>query len=204
MRRFLAIAAVCALASVAGANLLTNGGFESGSAGWTQYSSWWGSGFNWQYTYAPAYEGSAALSLTAAEGSLGVYQVLNVTPGLPVQISWAIKATDNGSNWYEVLLFDGAKTGVEIDFGTTDDDIMFKWESPDSGNYDGLPQSTWTTGSNMMTPTLSQVTVAVKAGGSGVAPSGQFDALDVIQIPEPAAVLLGFAGLVSILKRRRR
>ena len=56
----------------------------------------------------------------------------------------------------------------------------------------------------MMTPTLSQVTVAVKAGGSGVAPSGQFDALDVIQIPEPAAVLLGFAGLVAILKRRRR
>lgn len=202
MRKSLAILAVCAMASLAGANLLTNGGFETGASGWTQYSSFWGSGFNWSYAYTPAYEGNAALSLTANQGSMGVFEVINITPGLPVVISWAIKATDNGNNWYEVLLFDGAKTGVQIDFQTTPSDIMFRWDS--AGQYDGFPQQTWTTGTNMRTPTQTQMTVAVKAGGSGAAVSGQFDALDVTQIPEPTALLLGFGGLMAVLKRRRR
>jgi hypothetical protein len=209
MRKFLVIVAACAVASLAGANLLTNGGFESGASGWTQYSSFWGSGFNWNYAYTPAYEGSAALSLTAGtDASMGVYEVIDVSPGLPVNISWAIKATDNGNNWYEVLLFDGAKTGVEIEFTTTDPDRMFRWESAAlGGGYDGLPQPTWTTGSNSRTPTGTQMTVAVRAAGlfgSGAPPDGQFDALEVIQIPEPTAILLGFGGIVAVLRRRRR
>lgn len=202
MRKFLAIAAVCAVASLTGANLLTNGGFETGASGWTQYSSFWGSGFSWNYTSTPPYEGSAALRLTANEGSMGVFQVIDVTPGLPVVISFAIRATDNGNNWYEVLLFDGVKNGVQIDFMTGPADIMFRWDS--AGGYDGYPQPVWTTGTDMRTPTQNKMTVAVKAGGTGVAVSGRFDALDVTQIPEPTALLLGFGGLVTVLKRRRR
>lgn len=183
---------------------MTNGGFESGATGWTQYRSFSGSGFNWNYAYTPAYEGSAALSLTANPGTLGVFQVIDLPygPGLDVVISWAIKATDNGNNWYEVLLFDGAVTGNQILSSTAPADIMFRWDS--AGQYDGYPQPTWTTGTATRTPTGNKMTVAVKAGGSGAAVSGQFDALDVNQIPEPTVLLLGFGGLMAVLKRRRR
>ncbi len=207
MRKILVAVMVCSVASIAGANLLTNGGFESGASGWTQWSSWWGSGESWNYSYTPAYEGNAALSLTAQMGSFGVLQVFDVQPGLPVDISFALKAQDFGDNVYEVLLYDGAVDGVYIDTSTQPEDVMFHWDS--AGGGDGFPQPNWTTGSNSRTPTGNQMTVAVRATGGDpfgppVSVDGQFDSIEVTQIPEPLSVVLGIGGLVAFLRRRRR
>jgi hypothetical protein len=201
MRRILAFAVIFSLASIAGANLLTNGGFEDGAEGWNTHSVWWGSGYNWNWGYnsGDAYEGVKALRMTADDGWLAAAQVFDVVPGLRVDLSWALQVADSGENRYEVLLFDAEVTDDDTIGSPLAADIMYKWESGDPNQ-----PSTWTTGSNSRVPTGNKMTVALRAEGNNAATRGDFDALDVVQIPEPTAILLGIGGLLSILRRRRR
>src|SRR5205814_1446221 len=72
-----AVALSLSIASMAaGQNLVTNGGFESGSTGWTTWRAPWGAGEVWDFNNTQAgLVGAKCLKIsTTGQSSFGVYQ----------------------------------------------------------------------------------------------------------------------------------
>ncbi|MBI4581961.1 MAG: DUF362 domain-containing protein [Planctomycetes bacterium] len=104
-------------------NLLVNGGFEAGAAGWSTYHAIWG-GNDGQIDFnntEPGRVGNSALHLYLPAGqddSFAVYQQVPVTPGKAYRIDAAWKANYYGQNtWYEVMLIDGPWDPFQADTG---------------------------------------------------------------------------------------
>jgi hypothetical protein len=116
-------------------NLVVNGGFESGAAGWTTWRAPWGSGEVWDFNDTdPEATGTRCLRLsTPGNASFGVYQQVAVTPGRTYRIDCRWKGTKFGeSNWYEVLLLDGPFNQVFADSGSADlvqPNFMYAYDS---------------------------------------------------------------------------
>ena len=204
MKKLALILAIAAIAATANANLLVNGSFETGDlTGWTTWRAPWGAGEQWNVVSTPCAcdGGQLALELRGGNGSWGVLQCIDVTPGLEVTLTATIKAMNAGANWYELLLFDGCVDGAHVDGNTTDDDIIAKWDS--WGGYLGNPTEQCETVSGSRTPTGNQMTVALKAGGANAL--GWFDCITAEQIPEPGTMMLlgmGLLGMAGLAKRR--
>ncbi len=168
---------------------LVNGGFEQGNGGgWVQWAFPKGQAFDWVYPGSGSAEGTHHQLLQSLEdGSFGLYQVLDSEPGRTYRVTGYMKAVDNGSNWFEILLFNGdlrqlaesngQEVGEYIVLQATDADIMTKWES--GGRYDGRPRNTWTRFSNSRRATGTKMTVVTKAAGSGAATVGRHDGVTV-------------------------
>ena len=121
MKRPALSAIVLFWASVAAAqNLLTNGDFEAGPAGWTTWRATWGTGEVYDFNSTqPGLSGSKCLQIsTTATASFGVYQEVSVTPGRVYRIDGRWKGTRFGpSQWYEILLIDGPFSQAQADNG---------------------------------------------------------------------------------------
>jgi uncharacterized protein (DUF362 family) len=94
-----------------GPNLLVNGDFEQGDAGWTAWreEGHWGSGEAYDFNaVAETGHGNRCLRLSAQTGSFGVFQQVAVTAGRTYRIDAYWKGKKVGlSQWYEILLIDG-------------------------------------------------------------------------------------------------
>lgn len=186
---------VCLFGLCAGAargqNLLVNGGFESGSAGWSTYHASWG-GNDGQVNFnstEPGRVGASALHLSLAPGtddSFAVYQQVAVTPGRAYRIDAAWKANHYGQNsWYEIMLIDGPWDPVQADTGGSLvlNNHMFAYDTNASANcpggnpitasfpwtwthdqYDQNVDNCWNNRDGVRVATGNTMTVVLKAG----------------------------------------
>ncbi|GMU24837.1 MAG: hypothetical protein AMXMBFR13_49080 [Phycisphaerae bacterium] len=104
-------------------NLLANGGFEDGAAGWSIYHSNWGGNsgvVDFNSTQAGRV-GTRALHLSVPNGqadSFAVYQEVPVTPGQAYRLNAYWKGEHYGHDtWYEVMLIDGPWDVYQADTG---------------------------------------------------------------------------------------
>jgi hypothetical protein len=192
MRKGALLGILVAGAVVAAAGVQVNGDFETGTGlGWTQWNSPWGSGFTYNYadTLDP-YDGTNSFTMSANEGSFGVYQEFCVEPGVPFDVAWAWKGSTTGANgWWEVLVVDAPYTYERVDAPASHPEttMLEKWEFGFGGPYPP-PSATWVEGvGGQITPTSDIVTVVLKCGGGGSPVQASFDN---VTVTHAGAVLL--------------
>ena len=199
-----------AMATVAGANLIVNGDFSTGDeTGWTQWRANWGSGETWAVTAANGIPAPAGFTdSTNDSGSFGWYQAITTpTPG-PYAMTADWEGTVGGGGWAEVMFFT-VPTGTDpagvADVGNAAD-VAFKKDSwglnpPTTWGWEAANLSPMTGGNGgFVTVNAGEdLVVATKTGNSAAV---YFD--NIVVVPEPATVVLGFAGLGMLLRRRRR
>lgn len=216
---------VLALAASASANLVTNGGFETGTlAGWTKWGPiGWGSNCDTvTQSSASVADGTwrARLQISNGEGSFGIYQVVAVPANVLCNFETWVRATSNSVNWAEVLLFNYAATPGDIDSGAISKPFCV-WKRDSWTGYAGVPGGTlptvatpggpgdsWEKVTGAATSSTGFMTIAYKWGRSGGGFSGSMyvDANKLTAVPEPSsllALMTGAIGLAGLAFRRR-
>ena len=201
-----ALIAVLLMAAPAFGNLVTNGDFSAGSAGWTGYMSPWGTGISWD-------AGSGAMVGTGGTGSSAQYQLLTgLIPGEAYHIEAELVAGDGDLNWIEVLFMpdDGRSMADQLDSGPLNSAIISKVDGwgmnggMPSGPHADLAAWYYPSGPNTkdIVSTGTVMIVAVKTGSGGAGTYAAFD--NIVVTPEPASLaLVAFGGLPLLLRRRR-
>lgn len=210
MRKFAVLIALV-LATAASANLLVNGDWSTGDeTGWTRWRAAWGTQETWTVTAGNGQPPPAGFTdSTNDNGSFGWYQVITTpAPGTyTLTADW--EGDVGGGGWAELMLFTvptGTDPSGAADTGVAGD-IAFKKDSwgqntpPNAWGWEAASLSP-ATGGNAGTRTVTtgqDLVVATKTGNTAAV---YFDNINVI--PEPGTVLLGFAGLAFLIRRRRR
>jgi len=221
------LAVVAWLAAPALANQLVNGSFEIGNS--TPPEGWSYDWADWSHTpgigapttgdptidvwHAGAYiDGQKAAHVSyggALHGSYWIYQVFPTTPGQEYEVTGYYSGGIGGAQdfsgyggWWEVGLIDGPYSNAAVN-NPAPGVVIAKTELtaiPPTGNGFG-----WTPVTYQFTATGTSAVLYLKYGVS----SGEynyfganFDGFSVVAVPEPAAMLLMFAGL-PLLRRRR-
>ncbi|GMU21325.1 MAG: hypothetical protein AMXMBFR13_14180 [Phycisphaerae bacterium] len=134
-----------------GDNLLSNGDFEFGQAGWTTWRTGWGTNEAWDFANTePGHSGSYCLKLgkTNPTSSFGVYQQVPVTPGKSYRVNAKWKGKKHGAYvWYEILLLDGPWSQAQADDGDDATVVRPNYMYAFDSNTYGLPGDfdwTWT------------------------------------------------------------
>jgi hypothetical protein len=201
MKKVMVLMAVLAMAATANANLLTNGGFETGDeTGWTKWGAPWGPSPTSVVT--PGYLSTWA-SQHGTGGSHGLFQTVAVPIGTVVTVDAYWKG--QSINWTELMLWTQPAPGGEgarADTGAAAD-IAFKRD-----NFGLNPPNTWDwqlaslsdhpSANNGTVVSQGYVVVATKNGNAGTA---WFD--DIVLTPEPTALALLALGFLPMLRRRR-
>lgn len=222
MAAALALLFVAACAAPAGANLLTNGGFETGSlAGWTLWNATWSSGYAAAADPIAEYSGGYGLKLNiTGSASFGVYQQVGVTPGQAYRLDGMWKGASGAGNWFEIILIDGP---FNIDAADSApgvfQNVVTGYDSHPAFNY----PAPWTFGWQSFASTYNQevsdyiangvrtasgsvMTVVLKIGSYNNTnkPTAYFDDVSLTLVPEPASLLAVAVGTAMLIGRRKR
>jgi hypothetical protein len=174
---------VCGLPALvnAQANLVVNGDFEGGAASWTEWSSpggWTTGVFAHDYAagvpiWMPApypYAGSGSHGQHVGTNNVhgGIYQAINVTPGISYNVSgvWSGGIGESGSlpftvAWFEVAVYQGTVGAAEIDAAPGPDDVVI---AKREYNGDSIISYPWEPFSGSFVAQQPQVTLAFKTG----------------------------------------
>lgn len=209
MRKVLIFACALSLLCVPSfANMLTNGDFAAGLAGWTPWQAGWSG--------AVTIDASAGyLRLNSSNASFGVWQAIPTVPGTPytITVDWMANQ-GQASFWNEVLFFndDGRAILDQLD-GPLNSSILAKvdgwgmnpptswpWKSPFDGTqwFPSGPQT------NTIVATGTTMYVGLKAGAGGGWVDLNFDNVKVV--PEPSSLLAlagGLATVAGMIRRKR-
>lgn len=215
----LAVLSTLCLAATAHANLLRNGDFEAGNAtGWIGWRAPWGQGeqriFN---DTTPGHSGNYDLKISATGSSFGVYQIVNVTPGQTYRLEARWKF-DNLSDpgWTEIMILQGGWDYNAADIRPGDlVNKMYSYDNPenppvafdwlDTASLDGTAADI-NSYYGERTATTTRMTVVLKAGGNPTMAAGQsvvayFDDVSLVEVPEPATLLLVLGGFACYRRR---
>lgn len=206
------------------ANLLVNGGFESGSlSGWSAWSMDWGVECN---TVQNADAGSGSYSLCTRiepgeKGSFGVYQEVTVASGQTYKLSGLWKGCGQTTASWGVFLFNGPFALTQFESAPLEtiaanlEAARDTWDLPPC-NWDWQPissawyyDSVYGTGqkNGTLVATGTKMTLVLKMNGGFMLDTpiaGYWDDLSLAAVPEPASwvpLLLGIFGLWRMAKR---
>ncbi len=147
-----------------GNNLVQNGDFENGNNGWTTWRAPWGSNEVYDFNNANVSQmgGQKCLRLGggSTNSSFGVYQEVTVEPGKTYRVDCEWKGTRRGdSNWWEVILVDGAYNYDQADNGPiVEKNYMFAYDSVTYGFPGSIGQTFgWIWTHNQYAPPKRQV-----------------------------------------------
>ena len=191
----ISIAAVMLFGSVASANLVINGGFETGdSTGWT-------------VTYS-----QASLDFINGPGGIPTVQVQNGNWVPPYEGSWSVVFGGPDFDTISQSIATAPGTTYKLSFwvndeGNTPATLIAKWNDAPVTTLDwGNTTSTWTQYNANVVGTGSD-TLAFSAYGFNWWTSLDSVSLNAAPMPEPVTMTLvgmGIAGLGSYLRRRAR
>ncbi|HRR87396.1 MAG TPA: DUF362 domain-containing protein, partial [Phycisphaerae bacterium] len=193
-----------AVAAILGPNLLANGDFEAGSAGWTPWKTTWGGGEAYDFASTePGHMGNACLKLGGASTatSFGVYQQVSVQPGRTYRIDAIWKGRKLADqNWFEILLIDGPFSLQQADdpayvkpnFMFAYDDSTYGLAGPVGTTFGWLwtheqyappvNQVDWNNRLGRRTATGNTMTVVLKAGSTGGGVEAWFDEIRLTEV----------------------
>jgi hypothetical protein len=219
MKKVIVLATVALMASSASANLLQNGGFDSGTLapGWTNPN---GSGGVWPSgNSGPAWQSGAAAHGGShyggvQEGGAQSPKYLQQTvPGLTPGGAYDLQGWMFGGSWnnqhFVAQLIDSDGTTVLDEFRVVFDvtPVGFSWIPFTSGTFNVSGGTGPIVGGGLQgNPTGASLTVRVgwvnSTGAWSNGTGAYFD--DMVLTPEPASLaLLGLAGIPMLLRRRR-
>ena len=162
-------------------NLVTNGDFEAGAAGWTEWSSpggWTTGVFSHDYAagvpiWIPSpypYSGSGSHGQHVGTNNVhgGIYQVISVESGMRYEVSgmWSGGIGETGSQpfdiaWFEVTVYQGAVGPTEIDAAPGPDDVVI---AKREYTGDSIVSFGWEQFAGSFVAQQNQVTLALKTG----------------------------------------
>jgi hypothetical protein len=227
MRKLCMLALIAAVAVPASAAVI-NGDFEATTGnvanmsinGWTTWRGGWGGALGSGELINPdttkrAGAQSARIQLNNAQGSFGIFQIVDVPANTPVDFQSFVRVTGTGtSRWAEALVFNYAATASDIDSGTISGPYL-AWKRDDWTGAAGVPggklptvasageTDSWEKVNKTVTSPTGKVTIAFKWGSSGANVSASLRVDDVTLTPEPAALaLLGLPMLLMVRRRR--
>ncbi len=210
MKRVLFFVSVLSVICIpASANLLVNGGFETGDlTGWTQWQA------TWSVSPGIAIDGNT-LRLSGSAGSFGVWQAITTVPGEAYTITAAWKGNEGQTGfWNEILFFndDGRAILDQLD-APHNSSILSRVDGwgmnpPESWDWQcafcgaqWYPSGPWT---NTIVATGTTMYVGLKTGAREGWADVQFDHVTVV--PEPGSLLAlagSLASMAGLLRRRR-
>ena len=210
-RKLAAVVMLLAPVAPAGANLLANGDFSAGEAGWTRWAAPWGAS-NYAVTNLGLTPPEGTLSLNQGQnGSFGWFQVVPVPAGQHVVLDAKWKGDIGGAGWAEVMLWTTADptedAGHRADTGNAAD-IAFKKDSwgmnpPTVWDWQAALLSKSPTGNSGAVDSQGLVVVALKLGSvSGSPVTASIDSVSLV--PEPAGSLLLGLIVLPLLRRSRQ
>ncbi len=210
MKKVLVLAAALACVSTSAfANMVTNGDFSAGMAGWTPWQASWSGAVTIDAS-------SGYLHLQSGNGSFGVYQAITTVPGTPYTITAIWKGGPNQSSFWDEFLFfndDGRTILDQLDgplnssvlskvdgWGMNNPPASWDWKDP----FDGTQWYPSGLMSNTIVATGTTMYIGLKGGAGGGNVDISFDNINVV--PEPASMLAlasGLIGLAGIARRKR-
>jgi len=163
------------------ANLVVNGDFEGGSAGWTEWSSpggWTTGVFAHDYAagvpiWMPApypYAGAGSHGQHVGTNNVhgGIYQVINVQSGMTYDVSgvWSGGIGETGSQpfdvaWFEITVYQGDVGVAGVDGAPGPDDVVI---AKREYTGDSIVSFAWEPFSGSFVALQDQVTLAFKTG----------------------------------------
>ncbi|RMA59207.1 hypothetical protein C8C96_0205 [Acidovorax sp. 100] len=169
--------------SASAQNLLANGNFESGLAGWNTWTAppgfWDGAWIHsndcdiWVPTVCPFGSGGTSHSQKKGSGAGnahgGLFQTLAVTPGRVYRLRgmWSGGVTGNAAgnaSWWEVVAYNGAVGAATIDAAPGPMDVLIARREVSNLALNGVFQFQWEPFSGTFTASSNQVTIALKTG----------------------------------------
>ena len=218
---------LCLAHAASAQEVVVNGGFESGTTGWTTWDApangfwqgpWlrdgtcdiWPPGSGCTYSGSGSYFHEKGSNLSNAHG--GVFQVVPVLPNRLYRISgqWSGGVTGNAAGnatWWEFVAYDGSVDATVIDAAPRPQDHLV--DKIEAGNLaqNGVQQFQWTPFERVIQtgPATTQITLALKHGSFYTLDSAAY--LDDVRMsllpahqPVPAldARWLGLLGLLTL------
>ena len=216
------LGALSLTASANAQNLVVNGDFESGLAGWTTWQAppgfWDGTWIQsndcdiWVPTVCP-FAGTTSHAQKKGSGGGnthgGLYQVIDVTPGTRYRVSgqWSGGVTGNAAGnatWWEVVVFDGVVDAATIDAGTRPQDAQIAQRSVGDLAQNGVFQFQWEPFGGAFVAQSPQVTLVLKAGSFYTFDAASYHdqvaliAEPVVAVPANAPWMLVLAALAML------
>ena len=180
------------------ANLVTNGSFDTDTSGWNAYQS------SWNADDADGSSSSGCVATDQGDANAYLLQYVDIVAGTPYTFSYSFRCPDitSGVKWaYPWIRFDdagGAAVAGDFTYNSTLITASFYYV-PDASHLEA--QADWLTHEIEVTGSATAAQFRIQFAVSDPA-EFRFDNFSLIEVPEPATMVLLSLGGLALLRRR--